>query len=260
VVDAANVIPDDQERALVQKLEQLQQRTKNQLVVVTVPSLEDRPVEDYANALFRRWGVGLLDANNGALLLVAPGERKVRVEVGYGLEPVVTDAFSSGVIQDAILPRFRAGDLPGGVEAGVDRLVQQLSLPEQEARARADAAAQAFDRTHRRRTGGGGGGVPAGAIFWLVVFLVVILPLLRRSAGRGTRYRAQSDGGMGSVILWSIANEMARNATSSRHGGSGWGGIGSSGGGGGWSGGWTDGGFSGGGGGSSGGGGASGDW
>jgi uncharacterized protein len=258
VVDAANVIPDDRERALNTKLEQLQDTTKNQLVVATVPSLEGYPVEDYANGLFRKWGVGLRDVNNGALLLVAPNDRKVRIEVSYGLEPVVTDAFSSITINEAVLPRFKAGDLPGGIEAGADRLVRQLSLPAAEATARTNEAAREFDRTHRRQSGGRGGGVPVALIFWLFVFFVFVIPMLRgrKHAARGKRYRRSSAGDWG-VVLWSIANELERSSRHSRgSGGGGWGGFG----GGGSSGGWTGGGFSGGGGGSFGGGGASGSW
>ncbi|MFX7265467.1 TPM domain-containing protein, partial [Acinetobacter baumannii] len=82
--------------------------------------------------LGREWGVGLKDVDNGAILLVAPNERKVRIEVGYGLEPFITDALSSVIINQAILPRFKAGDLPGGIAAGTDALVTQLrSSPEE---------------------------------------------------------------------------------------------------------------------------------
>ena len=84
VVDAANVIPPDQEAALTKRLDDLQKTTGNQLVVATVPDLEGYPIEDYGNSLLRSWGVGLKDANNGAILLVAPNDRKVRIEVGYG--------------------------------------------------------------------------------------------------------------------------------------------------------------------------------
>lgn len=254
VVDAADVIPADREAALNAKLERLQDTTKNQLVVATVPSLQGRAIEDYGYRLGRAWGVGLKSTDNGAILLVAPNERKVRVEVGYGLEPVLTDAYTSTVVNGAILPRFKAGDLPGGIEAGADALVGQLSAPEPDARAKADAAAREFDRTHRRQ-GGGGGGVPLGLIFWGVVILFVALPLLRGRRRGWTGGRAYGGGGDLPVVLWAIADELGRG------GGRSSGGVfGGDGGGGGPSGGWTDGGFSGGGGGSFGGGGASGSW
>ena len=142
VVDAANVIPPDQEAALTKRLDDLQKATGNQLVVATVPDLEGYPIEDYGNALIRSWGVGLKDANNGAILLVAPNDRKVRIEVGYGLEPVLTDAFSSVVINQQILPRFKAGDIPGGIVAGTNAVADQLALPDAEARAKVTAAAE----------------------------------------------------------------------------------------------------------------------
>jgi len=250
VVDAANVIPPEQEVALTKRLDDLQKTTGNQLVVATVADLEGYPIEDYGYRLLRSWGVGLKDTNNGAILLVAPNDRKVRIEVGYGLEPVLTDAFSSVVINQQILPRFKAGDMAGGIVAGTNAIADQLALPDAEARAKVGAAAAEYDKTHRRPAGTGGGGIPIGLIVFGIILAAILIPMLSRRAG-GKRF---SDGSRGSgalpIVLWSIANEMSRGG-----GGGGWGG-GDSGGGGGWMG----GGFGGGGGGSAGGGGASGSW
>jgi len=251
VTDAANIIPADQKAALEAKLEAFQQQTKRQLVVATIPDLQGDDIADYGYQLGRAWGVGLKGADNGAILIVAPNEHKVRVEVGYGLEPVLTDAFSSVVIQQKILPRFKSGDMAGGISAGVDALTQQLSLPDDEAKAKVDAAAKQYDASHRARQSGGH--IPFGAIIWIVIVGVVIVSHVGRRAG-GRYYR----GGGGSnwpIWLWA-ASEMMDNG---RRGGGSWGG-GSSGGGGGGGGGWTGGGFTGGGGGSFGGGGASGSW
>ncbi|KQM47162.1 methanol dehydrogenase [Sphingomonas sp. Leaf208] len=254
VVDTANVIPPDQEAALTKRLDDLQKTTGNQLVVATVPDLEGYPIEDYGNRLIRSWGVGLKDANNGAILLVAPNDRKVRIEVGYGLEPVLTDAFSSVVINQQILPRFKAGDIPGGIVAGTNAVADQLALPDAEARAKVTAAAAEYDKTHRR-SNSGGGGVPIGLIFFGIVLAAIVIPMISRRAG-GQRY---TDGGRGGgsgalpIVLWSIADAMTRGGGSG--GGGSWGGGGDSGGGG-----WGGGGFGGGGGGSGGGGGASGGW
>ncbi|PZO73371.1 MAG: methanol dehydrogenase [Sphingomonas taxi] len=255
VVDAANVIPPDQEAALTKRLDDLQKSTGNQLVVATVPDLDGYPIEDYGNALIRSWGVGLKDANNGAILLVAPNDRKVRIEVGYGLEPVLTDAFSSVVINQQILPRFKAGDIPGGIVAGTNAVADQLALPDAEARAKVTAAAAEYDKTHRR-SNSGGGGVPIGLIFFGIVLAAIVIPMISRRAG-GKNYVDGGSRGGGSgalpIVLWSIADAMTR--------GGGGGGGGSWGGGGGDSGGgWGGGGFGGGGGGSGGGGGASGSW
>jgi uncharacterized protein len=141
VVDAANILSPQVEGALDAKLSGLETTTGRQLVVVTLPSLQGQPIEDYGYQLGRHWGIGQKGENDGALLIVAPNEREVRIEVGYGLEPVLTDALSSVIIQSAVLPRFRAGDLEGGVTAGTDAIVQQLSLPDGEAKTRVQQAA-----------------------------------------------------------------------------------------------------------------------
>jgi uncharacterized protein len=251
VTDAAHVLSADQKTALEAKLEALQQQTKRQLVVATIPDLQGDDIADYGYQLGRAWGVGLKDADNGAILIVAPNEHKVRVEVGYGLEPVLTDAFSSVVIQQAILPRFKAGDMAGGISAGVDALAQQLSLPDDVAKAKVDAAAKAYDQTHHARQNSGGH-VPLGAIIWIIIVGVVIVSHIGRRASRG-RYYGGGGGSNWPVWLWAASEVMDSN----RHGGGSWGGGGGSDSGGG---GWTGGGFTGGGGGSFGGGGASGSW
>jgi uncharacterized protein len=235
VTDAANVIPDDEEARLTQKLEALEQKTGRQMVIATVPSLQDNDINDYANQLYRAWQIGDKQRNDGVLLLIAPNERKVRIEVGYGLEGTITDGISFLVINQQILPRFKAGDMPGGIEAGADALIQQLGLPADQAQQVAANANAQRAQAQRR-----GGGFPIGALLPLAfIFLFVILPMMRRRGGR-----SGFGSGLGSVVLWDALNSGGR--------GGGWGGGGDWGGGGG-------GGFSGGGG-SSGGGGASGGW
>ncbi|MBB3693685.1 TPM domain-containing protein [Sphingomonas sp. BK580] len=228
VVDAAKLLDADQVRQLEQLSATVEQASSRQLVVATVPSLQGYTIEDYGYRLGRAWGIGQKGANNGVILLVAPSERKVRVEVGYGLEPIVTDAYASIVVNQTILPRFRDGDMAGGIVAGAQQLADQLKLPLEAAERRAGRASASPARADD-------GGDWMVAAFWIAVVLVfVLLPLLRRSAG-GSRYR----GGVAPVVIWG--------------GGSGWGGGGASGGG------FSGGGFSGGGG-SFGGGGASGSW
>ena len=257
VVDSANVLPPATEAELTAKLDALQKDTKRQLVVATVPDLQGYPIEEYGYKLGRAWGVGMRDVNNGAILLVAPNERKVRIEVGTGLEPIVTDALSSVTINQTILPRFKAGDLPGGIVAGTDVIANQLRASPEEAQARLDAAVKQFDASRQTRRGGGSGGFPIALIFCGMIMAFVLLSLGRRGKGKGHKYRGDGGGGSGvlPIVLWSIANEMANG---SRGGGGGFGGFGGGDGGGG--GGWGGGGFSGGGGGSFGGGGASGGW
>src|SRR3974390_2251867 len=109
------------------KLQNLENRSGIQLVVATVKSLEGSDIETYANQLFRNWKLGEAKKNNGVLLLVAPNEHKVRIEVGYGLEGTLTDALSSVIISSAVIPRFKAGDFSGGIERGVDGIISVLS-------------------------------------------------------------------------------------------------------------------------------------
>jgi uncharacterized protein len=127
VVDEAGVLAQAAESGLDRKLAAHEQATGDQVVVATVPSLQDLRVEEFANRLFRAWGLGGAERDDGLLLLVAPSERKVRIEVGYGLEGVVTDAASSIIIQSLILPRFRTGDLQGGIEAGLGAVLDLLA-------------------------------------------------------------------------------------------------------------------------------------
>ncbi len=181
VMDEAGILPPEVESQLTAKLAALEQQSQRQLVVVTVPSLQGYEISDYGYRLGRQWGIGTKERNDGAMLLVAPNERKVRIEVGYGLEPVLTDGMSFLIINNAILPRFKAGDLPGGIVAGTDAIVQQLTLPAEEARqlaARADKQQQDRDE-----------GFPFGLILWLAIFFFFfVLPMIRGVRG-GRAYR-----------------------------------------------------------------------
>jgi uncharacterized protein len=239
VVDAADLLNPEQEAELTGKLEALERATTRQLVVATVPDLQGYEIEDYGVGLGRAWHIGQQGANNGAILIVAPNQRKMRIEVGYGLEGILTDALSSQIINRDIRPRFRDNDYAGGINAGVDAIIAQLQAPPEAAEARVRQAADA--QQHRR--GGAGSFLPL--IFWVIVLLFVLFSMIRRGIG-GKRYRR---GRRGPVIIWGPGL-----------GGGGWGGGGrswGSGGGSSWGGG--GGGFSGGGG-SFGGGGASGGW
>lgn len=254
VVDDANVLSPAVEADLTTKLEALQKDTKRQLVVATIADTQGYPLSEYGYRLGRAWGVGLRDVNNGAMLLIAPnnpaGQRGPRIEVGTGLEPILTDALSSVIIRTEMMPRLReGGDIAGAMTAGADAIIAQLRASPDEAQARTDAAIAEFDKANRRSTQGGGG-FPVSIIFWLIILAFVILPMFR---GRRRGRAFSGDSGTLPIVLWSIANEIGRSSG----GGGGWGGGGGSGGS---SGGWGDGGFSGGGGGSFGGGGASGDW
>ena len=119
VVDDANLLDAATRAQLVTDLTALEEKSTDQLVVVTLPTLHGYAIEDYGNRLGRHWQIGQKGKDNGALLIVAPNERKVRIEVGRGLEGELTDAMSRIIIENAILPRFRRGDFQGGIVAGV---------------------------------------------------------------------------------------------------------------------------------------------
>jgi uncharacterized protein len=224
VVDQAGVLDAASRARLEAKLADLETRTSTQLVVATLASLEGYEIADYGYRLGRHWGIGQKGTNNGSILLVAPKERAVRIEVGYGLEGKLTDAVSRLIIENSILPRFRANDIAGGVERGVDDVVQVLSGDAEEFKKRAAA------RPRPTATEGLGSFLPVAVFFgiWLLMYL---------GRGRGGRRRGRFLPGVGG---WSSGGWSSGGGWSSASGGFG-------------------GGFSGGGG-SFGGGGASGRW
>ena len=241
VVDNANLLDPAQEAALSAKLASVEQRSGRQFVVVTLPSLQGRTIEDYGYRLGREWKIGDEQKDDGTLLIVAPAERKVRIETGYGARVFLTDAVSSVIIRNSILPRFKAGDYAGGISAGADQIIQMLELPAAEAAGRAKEIGAAEARRGSER-----GANPLPVLLMVIIFFVVISSIARRAGGR--RYKGRRRGGIDPlVILWGL------DAISRSGRGGGWGGGGGFGGGGG------GGGFSGGGG-SFGGGGASGGW
>ena len=198
VVDNAHVLSPEIQEDLTNKLAVLEQKTGDQVVVVTLASLQGDEIEDYGYQLGRAWGIGEKGKNNGALLIVAPAEHKVRIEVGYGLEPVLTDALTSVILQQAVLPKFRAGDVQGGVVDGTDAIIEQLGLDPAQAQARAQAAAQ-------QQPTQAPGGFPV--VFILIAVFVLFglfargglgfLPFLFLGGGGGGGFRDGGGGGGG---------------------------------------------------------------
>lgn len=126
VVDQANILPAAVRAELEQLLAAHEAATSNQVVVVTVESLQGHAIEDYGYQLGRYWGIGQEGRDNGVLLIVAPAERKVRIEVGYGLEGTLTDALANHIIRTVILPKFRAGDMAAGTMEGTRAILQVI--------------------------------------------------------------------------------------------------------------------------------------
>jgi uncharacterized protein len=242
VVDEAHLLTPAQVVDISSKSEALEAASGRQFVVATVNSLEGRTIEDYGYRLGRSWGIGQGEKDDGVILLVAPNDRKVRIETGYGARVFLTDAVSSVIIREAILPRFKAGDMGGGIVAGSDQIISMMQLPAAEAAKRAQEVGAS---ENRRSKESGAGFIPV--IFIVVVFFVIIGSIASRAGGK--RYRRRRGGIDPWIVLWGL-NEISRAS----RGGGGWGGGGFGGGGGG-----GFGGFSGGGG-SFGGGGASGGW
>src|SRR5580692_10356546 len=137
VVDQAGVIQSGTKSDIEEMLKNLEDKSGIQLVVATVKSLEGSDIETYANDLFRAWKLGEAKKNNGVLLLVAPSEHQVRIEVGYGLEGTLTDALSKVIIASAMVPRFKSNDYSGGIERGVDGIISVLTTDADEWHARA---------------------------------------------------------------------------------------------------------------------------
>jgi uncharacterized protein len=220
IVDQAHIIPPATAARIESKLADLEQKSGIQLVVATVSSLQGEEIEPFANELFRTWQLGEKTKNNGVLLLVAPNEHRVRIEVGYGLEGTLTDALSAVIIADAMTPRFKANDYGGGIERGVDGIIAVLTTDSADWQARPQLRLDRPDDT------------PSAAMPFLLAAIFVIILLSAVSPGfRSVLFQ----------ILLVLLMSSGRGG-----GGASWGGG-------------SGGGFSGGGG-SSGGGGASGGW
>lgn len=231
VVDQANIIPAATRAQIEAKLAALEDKSGIQLVVATVSSLQGSDFETFSVDLARSWKLGEAKKNNGLLLLVAPNERKVRIEVGYGLEGTMTDALTKVIIQSAVVPKFRSGDYAGGIAAGVDAIIDALTVDsadwQKKAKVRVEQQPDLIDQ------------ILPFVIFLLFVFIVI--SMIRNARGQTGRWVRRGN--------QTIFIPSSPSSWSGGGGGSGWSSGSSSG----------DSGFSGGGG-DFGGGGASGDW
>jgi len=226
VVDEAGILDQAARTALEQKLAQFETRTTGQLVVVTLKSLQGTSIDDYGYQLGRHWGIGQKEKNSGALLIVAPNERKVRIEVGYGLEGQLTDAVSKLIIENSILPRFRGADFAGGISRGVDDIVLALNDPEEwraRARQRPDSQARAVD-----------------VIIWALLFIVLLIVIsgIARQGSQDPRTMAGRRGRRSGPIFAPVPGPWGSGSSGSSGSGGGFSGGGGSFGGGGASGSW----------------------
>jgi uncharacterized protein len=219
VVDQAGILDGAAASRLETKLKELESKTTTQLVVVTLRTLGGYDIADYGYQLGRYWGIGQKGKNNGAVLIVAPTERKVRIEVGYGLEGTLTDAVTRLIIDHAILPRFRAGDFTGGIERGVDDIVQVLSGDAD------DFKRRAAERDSRPR---GSEGISLFTLAF-VILIIWLFIYLQRAQQQGPGRRQSR---WGPIVGGGVPGGWSGGGWSSGGSGSGSGGGGFSGGGG----------------------------
>lgn len=229
IVDQAGLLTPADKAQLETELATLEGTSTDQLAIVTVKSLEGYAIEEYAIGLARQWEIGQKDKDNGVVLLVAPNERKVRIEVGRRLEPLLTDTMSKLIIQNAILPGFRRGDFAGGIRAGV-RDIKDVLLGD------ADAVAQ-------RARGRQNNDVTAEELIilalWLAIVAYIFWQQYQQAKRNGTLAKRRTRrGDDGSVIIIPSGHSDDWDGGWSGGGGGGWSGGGGSFGGGGASGSW----------------------
>ena len=226
--------------------------TGRAIIVATVPTTGGESIESYATRLFSTWGIGGAERDMGLLLLIARDDRKMRIEVGYGLHGYFGGIMAGRVIRDTITPRFKEGNFDAGVTDGINAIIAHLANSPEDAIAIEEAAQAA--QAERSSSGG----FPVGALIWLgFLFFFFVLPILR-GIGKSRKYRAKGKGpwgargkhddidgsggldtGAASIILWEIGKAIASSGGSGGGGGGGFGGFGGgSSGGGGASGGW----------------------
>ncbi len=240
VSDLAGVIPQATKQRLETLCTELEQKTGAQMAIVTVKSLDDRPVEDYAVDLFKHLGVGSKKESSGVLLLVAPNDRKYRIEVGYGIEPIINDA-RAGDAGRAMVPFLRQNDYGSAIEVAAWQLAKYIADDRGVTLSGQPPTRPLANTSHQR-------GSPINPFVLLIIVFIVL-----RIFGSMTSMASGNRGGGMSGCWWILPFLMSGGGGRGGGGGSSWGGGGFGGSGGG-------GGFGGFGGGSSGGGGASGSW
>jgi len=224
VYDGANILSKQEEAALDQRLRDYNKETGRTIVVATVNSLDGREVATYARDLAENWDLGGEETEEAALMLVAPNDRKAWITTARGVQVRLTDAMSGRIFRETMVPAFKAGDFAGGINAGVDRIIETLNMDPATAKAiaEAEAAAQADGKGERSAATFG------GAAVWILMILAFMFIFGRGKRGRRRR-RYGAGSAVGDVLLWTAINSALNSG--GHGGGSSWGGGGSSGGG-----------------------------
>lgn len=243
VLDAAEILPPSEEAALDQRLRAYNQETGRAIVVATVTGLEGLPIDMYAQQLAEQWDIGGAETEEGVLMVVAPNDREIWITTARGVQARLTDVSTGRIVRNTIIPQFKDGNMPAGILAGVEAIIERLNMDPAQAEAIAEAEAAA-----ERDGGVGEGATIGGVIFWIAMIGLFAFIFGRRGRRRHRRYGVGS--AVGDVILWHAIGSALGGASRGSHGSSGFGGL---------SGGGGFGGFGGGGGGFSGGG-AGGSW
>jgi uncharacterized protein len=225
VLDAANVLPPAQEAQLIQQLTEYNRQTGRAIVVATVTDLQGLPIDMYSQQLAETWDIGGAETEEGALMVVAPNDREIFITTARGVQGRLTDVASGRIIRETIIPAFRNGDMPGGIIAGVNAIIERLNMDPATARA-IDEAAAAGAREQRSGSGSGGIGTIFGAIFW-VVMILGFMGLFGRRGRRRRHRRYGAASAVGDVLLWSaLGHAMGSGSRDSGFGGFGGGGGG----------------------------------
>jgi len=222
VNDHAGVLSSSQTREIENYLTAVEKSTGAQIALLTIPSLEGEALESYSFKVVDKWKIGSSEKDNGALLLVAMKEKKIRIEVGYGLEGVLTDAMSGYIIREAIVPEFKKGNYVLGIAAGLQSMGGVIT---------GDTPISA-EQINESQKDEGDGGI---SIFFIIFILVFFFGRI----GRYRRYRRRGMSPMGAFFLGSMLGSASRGGSSGGFGGGG----GFSGGGGGFGGGGASGGW-----------------
>ena len=188
VYDGANMIDDAAQAQLDRQLRAYNKETGRSVIVATVPSLDGETIETYAVELYETWGIGGEETDEGALLLIARDDRKMRIEVGYGSTPTLTDAASGRIIRNTITPAFKQDDYTGGIVAGVAQMIEALDMDPATARAIEEAEAAAGAQGNDGRSAS----TWLGAIVWIALIFGFAFIFGRGKKGRRRRrYGAQ---------------------------------------------------------------------